>query len=146
MKYILLIVFAFFATPAFAKRGPAPKVPPLEHNGIRFVAPNDDGMVAHLEAWDIQTGTKLWTTSVFRNRFKKGLEPDVQYVFIKKLEVVEDSLVVTDERGRTYLVDLESGRVQSSILRWIIVAAIAVTLLVLLIFVIWRSTSKPGAK
>jgi hypothetical protein len=104
---LLLVIFALSATPCLARRVPAPRVAPVESGGIRYVAPNTNGRVAYVEAWEIRTAKKLWTVTVFRNRVVPRLEEDVQWVFIKKLVVAKGRLVVTDERGRTHFVDLK---------------------------------------
>jgi hypothetical protein len=35
------------------------------YEGIRYVAPNDDGRRAYIEAQEIQTNRKLWDLTVF---------------------------------------------------------------------------------
>jgi hypothetical protein len=92
--------------PCSAKRTNPPKVSPIECAGIRYVAPNTDGRTGFVEAWDIRTGRKLWTATLFKNRINPGLEEDVQWVYIKTMKVTGDKLVATDERGRTHVVDL----------------------------------------
>lgn len=104
--HLLLVILVLVATPCLAKRVPAPKVPPMESGGIRYVAPNTNGRTAYVEAWDIRTGRKLWTAKVFTNRIRPRLERDVQWVYIKKLEIVGQRLIATDERGGTHVVDL----------------------------------------
>ena len=126
MKHIITFILLTLATPAFAKRPPPSDVLPVEHNGIRYVAPNRNGRVAYLEAWDIKTGKQLWETVVFRNIIKPWLEEDVQCVYIKKLEVLQNILIVTDERGRSYSVDLKTGHVQRTINFEILVVAVLV--------------------
>jgi hypothetical protein len=48
-----------------AKRIPPAKVAPVVYEGIRYVAPNDDGRRAYIEAQEIQTNRKLWDLTVF---------------------------------------------------------------------------------
>jgi hypothetical protein len=92
--------------PLAAKRTAPPKVEPVVHDGIRYVAPNDDGRRAYIEAWVIRTNRKLWDLTVFTNLVDSKLEEDVQWVFIKALRVEDGMLLVTSERGRRYQVDL----------------------------------------
>ena len=40
------------------------------------------------------------------------LEEDVQWVFITKLELSGDKLLVTNSKGNQYRVDLETGKVE----------------------------------
>jgi len=70
-----------------AKRAAPVKVEPVIHEGIRYVAPNDDGRRAYVEAWDVETNKKLWELTVFTNRIDPQLEEDVQLIFIKTVSV-----------------------------------------------------------
>jgi hypothetical protein len=105
---------AFLPCLAPAKRVAPPKVEPVIHNGIRYVAPNNDGRRAYIEAWDVQTNRKLWDLTVFTNRIDPKLEEDVQWVFVGKLNVRGDTLFVTPERGNTYQIDLGTKAITQS--------------------------------
>ena len=102
---------------ALSKRSEPAKVDPVIHEGIRYIAPNDDGRRGYIEAWEIQTNKKLWELTVFTNRLDLKLEEDVQWVFIKSLSQQDGMLVVTSERGKTYQVDLKTKAIIQSILR-----------------------------
>ena len=101
-------------TLALAKRAAPAKVEPVIHQGVRYVAPNDDGRRAYVEAWDIRANKKLWDLTVFTNRIDPNLEEDVQHVFIKTLNVRDGTLIVTSERGNTYRIDLKTKAVTQS--------------------------------
>jgi hypothetical protein len=77
---------------ASAKRIAPATVQPVVHQGVRYVAPNDDGRRAYIEAWDVQTNKKLWDLTVFTNRIDPKLEQDIQWVFIKTLSVRDGTL------------------------------------------------------
>jgi hypothetical protein len=108
--FILLMV-TLVPCLAFAKRMAPAKVEPVTHTGIRYVAPNDDGRHAYIEAWDVQTNKKLWDLTVFTNPVDPKVEEDVQWIFIKSLSIEGDRIVVTSERGNTYQIDLSSRAV-----------------------------------
>ena len=97
-----------------AKRAAPAKVEPVIHEGVRYVAPNDDGRRPYIEAWDVRTNKKLWKLTVFTNRIDPTLEEDIQWVFIDKLRVQDSALIVTSERGKTYQIDLTSKAVTQS--------------------------------
>jgi len=103
----VLCVLALLPSLAGAKRAAPPKVEPVIHEGIRYMAPNDDGRHAYVEARDVQTDKKLWDLTIFTNRIDPKLEEDVQWVFIKALGVEDGVLLVTSEHGRRYQVDLK---------------------------------------
>jgi hypothetical protein len=120
MRRFVLILFAIVLLPyaAHAKRTAPAKVDPVIYQGVRYVAPNDDGRRAYIEAWDVATNKTLWELTVFTNHIDPKLEEDVQLVFIKALTVRDGTLMVTSERGTTYRVDLKSKAVAQSDLAW----------------------------
>jgi ketosteroid isomerase-like protein len=117
MSRFVLIFFAvapLLPTLALSKRAAPPKVEPVVYQGVRYVAPNDDGRRAYIEAWDVQSNKKLWDLTIFTNRIDPKLEEDVQHVFIKTLNVPDGTVIVTSERGETYRVDLKTKAVTQS--------------------------------
>ncbi|KAF5407295.1 MAG: hypothetical protein Udaeo2_26120 [Candidatus Udaeobacter sp.] len=105
---LLVCVMAFLPCLAAAKRIPPAKVAPVVYENIRYVAPNDESRRAYIEAWDIQTNSKLWDLTVFTNRIDPKLEEDVQWVFISELSLRDGTFIVKSERGTTYQVDLRT--------------------------------------
>jgi hypothetical protein len=93
---------------------PPAMIEPVIHEGVRYVAPNDDGRRAYIQAWDVKTNKKLWELTVFTNRTDPGLEEDVQWIFINKLIVRDSTLTVISERGRTYRIDLKTKAITQS--------------------------------
>jgi hypothetical protein len=116
MTRVVLILFAVPLLPclASAKRAAPARVEPVINEGVRYVAPNDDGRRAYIEAWDIQTNKKLWDLTIFTNRTDPKLEEDVQWVFISKLSVQDGTLMVASEHGKTYQIDLKTKAVTQS--------------------------------
>ena len=112
-RFIIIFVAAALSLPSLslAKRAAPPKVEPVIDQGVRYIAPNDDGRRAYVEARDIRANKKLWDLTVFANRIDPNLEEDVQHVFIKTLNVRDGTLIVTSERGETYRVDLKTKAV-----------------------------------
>lgn len=99
---------------AFGKRSAPENVQPVIYNGVRYVAPNDDGRRGYIEAREIKTNSKLWDLTVFTNRIDPKLEEDVQWVFVKSLDLRHGKLVVTSERENTYQLDLNTKAVTQS--------------------------------
>jgi hypothetical protein len=109
MRFVaILLAVALIPHLAPAKRIAPAGVEPVVYEGIRYVAPNDDGRRGYIEAWDVKTNKKLWELTVFTNRIDPKLEADVQWVFINKLTVRDEMLMVTSERGAPYQVDLRT--------------------------------------
>jgi hypothetical protein len=97
-----------------AKRSAPLKVEPVLYEEIRYVAPNDDGRRGYIQAWDVTTNKKLWDLTVFTNRIDPTREEDVQWVFIKALNVQHGRLMVTSEHGSTYEIDLKTKAITQS--------------------------------
>ncbi|WP_395750782.1 hypothetical protein [Prosthecobacter sp.] len=115
LLFVLLLLLSLSGlNPAHAKRAQVEKVSPVVHEGVRYTAPNTDGKRGIVEAWDVASGQKLWSVTVFKISIDPLLEQDVQWVFVKELKLVGGKLLVVDENGRKYLVDLKSRMVTKS--------------------------------
>jgi hypothetical protein len=108
----IVFAFMFFAGNLWAKRVRAPIVEPVVYNNIRYVAPNDDGRREYVQAFEVATNHKLWEVTVFRNIISPFMEEDLQWFYIKNLQVENGELIVTDEKGRQFAVDLEKQTVK----------------------------------
>ena len=93
---------------ALSKRTAPATVTPVVHEGVRYVAPNDDGRRGYIEARDAHTNEKIWELTVFANPIDPNLEEDVQWVFIESLSIHDDTLIVASERKNTYGIDLKT--------------------------------------
>jgi hypothetical protein len=120
MPRLALIVLALATTLAaapvlLAKRAAPGEVAPVRHEGIEFRAPlNQMGSV---EAWDLAAGELIWRRQVYVIRWVPSLERDVQDVFIKALEIKSlepkgTALIVRNERGSEYLLNLATLEVK----------------------------------
>jgi hypothetical protein len=111
---VILLLTLLLPQLAPAKRLPPVKVDPVVYEGIRYVAPNNDGRRGCIEAWNVGTNKKLWELTLFTNRIDPNLEEDVQWVFIKALNIQDGRLIVTSERGKTYQVDVNTKAITHS--------------------------------
>ena len=82
-----------------------PKISPLIYKGIKFVVPNTVKEVGYVQAWDVATGQKVWEKKVYRVIIMPFSE-DSQYVFIISLSIEDGKLVVVNENGREYKIDI----------------------------------------
>lgn len=110
--------------PPGASRPPPKQVAqPLTAGGITY---QPDGAVVGEEpnrrkaymvtAKDAVTGEKLWSVTVYEVDLVPGLEPDVQGRLFSSMELLPGGkqLLVVDERGGRFIVDLESREVTRS--------------------------------
>jgi len=109
---ILVLLTVFVPPIAHAKRKAPPKVQPVIYEGVRYVAPNDDGRRAYVQVWDTKTNKMLWEATVFRNVIVPLLEEDVQHVYIKKMNIQDGKLILVAEDDRAYSVDLKTRAVK----------------------------------
>jgi len=57
---------------------------------------------------------KLWELTIFTNPVDPNLEADVQWVFIKALNIRDGRFTVTSERGKNYQVDIDTKAITPS--------------------------------
>ncbi|HEX4044943.1 MAG TPA: hypothetical protein VHZ76_04685 [Gammaproteobacteria bacterium] len=111
--YGLLLIFCILllSSNSFAKRVPPPVVPAITHQGISYSAAYAKGGI--IEAHDIKTKQLLWKAQVYRVQYKPALETDVQDIFITRMTLNKDRLLITDEKNRHYSVNIHTHRVQT---------------------------------
>jgi hypothetical protein len=116
MKRLAVMVLLTLLVPqlASAKRIAPAKVDPVSYEGIRYVAPNDEGRRAYIEEWNVMTNKKQWELTIFTNRIDPNLEEDVQWVFIKALNIQDGRLFITAENGKSYQVDPKTKEIAQS--------------------------------
>lgn len=88
-----------------AKRMPPPEVKPVTHNGIKYTAPS-----RHMGCVQALSGEKdrmCWMRQIYVVKYDLDLERDVQDVFIKDLTHKDGVLVITNERGHVYHLNLD---------------------------------------
>jgi hypothetical protein len=106
---------------AVAKRGAPKDVPAVVSGGIKYIAP--DVMPKYrsiygeskclrsggcVEARDRQTGKLLWQVEVYQTKYDPNLEQDVQVVYINYLKIDRGKLIIKNEQGDRYMVDLKT--------------------------------------
>ena len=73
-----------------------------------------DGRTGYVVATEVATGKELWRVKIFHIHVKPWLEEDVQWVFISDLKLLDNTLLVRDEKSRCYRVDLATTHVHKS--------------------------------
>ena len=99
------------------KRVAPPKVAPVTVDGLRIEAIHwgrsrglgQNG--GYIVAFDPKTGQELWTLKVYDIVYDPKMEEDVQDVFIEKMKAGGGTLLITDEKGRRYRVDVKARSV-----------------------------------
>jgi hypothetical protein len=108
----LAVVILFSNATAYAKREDPKKVEPVTKAGIRYEAPNKPSRVVLVEAWDENSGKKLWERIVYEVKVDPKLEEDVQWDFITRLSFDGDKLLITTESHQQYRLDVKTRKVE----------------------------------
>jgi len=107
---VAVLILALAATALWAMReNPAP-VTPVVHNGVKYTAPMESmGVVV---AFNAASGAKLWEQKIYDVKIDPALEADIQYVYITTLAIQGNDLIVTNEVGARYAMNLSSRAVR----------------------------------
>lgn len=105
--------------PRASRRAPR-RVEPVVHAGVRYeqvigkVLPEQDDSGRWLAAYDVATDKLLWGVKVYDTPQIAELERDVQAVFFAAMQLDDSgrSLVITNERGRRFAIDLATHAVR----------------------------------
>jgi hypothetical protein len=82
--------------------------PPVIKDGIEYSAPSDHmGFV--VAKW-IKTNREIWSKQIYvvKYEYKYGLEEDAQWCFIKSLKLEGNQLIITNEEGSTFSLDIDT--------------------------------------
>lgn len=105
-------------SPVLSVKRPAPKtVVPVVVNNVRYEQVRNakdygfTSVTGFLKATDTESGETLWVKRVYTVTVDDSMERDVQDVFFRSMELSSDSrsLLIENERGKHYSVDLETG-------------------------------------
>jgi hypothetical protein len=104
-----LCIVGFVPGPANAKRSVPRTVEPVTVHGVTYSAPAS--AMGFIVACDALSGRELWRKRIYRVRVNPSLERDVQDVFITSLTLRGGSLVIANEHGGRYALDLSTRKV-----------------------------------
>lgn len=107
---ICIILGVLCAAISLAKRSAPDEVAPIESGNIEYRAPH--GQMGCVEAWDIKRNELIWRRQIHVVKYTVGVERDVQDVFITTIALRDGILVVKNERGSEYELDVESLQVK----------------------------------
>jgi hypothetical protein len=105
---VLLPLF-LMVTPAQAKRAAPKPVPSVVASSVEYSAPREQ--MGFVVATDTVSHKELWRERIYTVRIDPALERDVQEVFITSLVIENGALIITNERGDSYALDLVTRKV-----------------------------------
>jgi hypothetical protein len=109
--HTFVLLFLLAAYPSYAMSSPPPRITPIVDEGVRYVVPNDKGQPAYVEAWDAQSGQKLWTKTIFRHWYVPipfGPNECMSYEYLTSMTLKNSVLILTSARGREYTLDIRT--------------------------------------
>lgn len=108
-----LLIFCFTVSGVCAKRTPPPVVAPITHNGVIYTA-TGDGETAFVVATNEKTGKELWKAQVYHVSIDPTKEADIQTIFISEMLLSGERLLIQDEAGRCYRLELVTHKVRGT--------------------------------
>jgi outer membrane protein assembly factor BamB len=115
----VVIATSFLSPIALAKRGTPKPVNAIVSSRVRYIAPSvmpkyrsiygaPTCEIGCVEARNDRTGKLLWKIEVYQIKSDPQMETDVQDVFISALSIERGKLIVENEAGAKYSVDLKT--------------------------------------
>jgi hypothetical protein len=107
---IILFIFmsTFSVALTHAKRAEPAIVTPITYKNIKISAPNTVEDMGFIEARDIKSEKLLWKKKIYSVWIIPFIETDVQWVFITELKIETDKLIISNEKGHKYSLNLKT--------------------------------------
>jgi hypothetical protein len=96
--------------PTYAKRIEPKPVSPVTVGSITYSAPRH--LMGVVVATDTVTKKEIWRKHIYRIHYTSSLEKDVQDIFISSLVLEDDNLLISNERGECFSLNLKSRKVR----------------------------------
>jgi hypothetical protein len=107
LAFVVSLVIA--PIPATAKRALPKPVPAVVSNSVEYSAPREH--MGFVVATDNRSRKELWRKRIYSVRTDHTLERDVQDIFITSLAIERRTLIITNERGDSYTLELATQTV-----------------------------------
>jgi len=114
---VVLVFSLLFCNVSQAKREPPKEVEPVTYKGVKYVVPHwgwkrgrmQNG--GYIEAWHIKKDKLLWELQVYVVEYNPDIESDVQDIFITSLKIEDGKLIIENEAGDRFEIDLDTREV-----------------------------------
>ena len=106
LNTLLLLGAMVLPAAVLAKRVAPRTVATVLHDGVEYSAPTTQ--MGTVVATDTASGKVLWSRQIYVVWFEPELEKDMQDCFVTSLSIDGKALMVTNEAGRQYRLDLET--------------------------------------
>ena len=110
--FLVILCVALLPLDVWAKRAAPQPVKPLLWS-VYKIQPSGDGSSAKITVSKIcKCYFKPKTITIYEINYQKSLERDVQRLYITKLEIHKDLLIVKTEKGGIFSCDITTGKVK----------------------------------
>ena len=116
---ILLFICFLMGKGSVVEARPSPlEVEPAVYDNVKYTAPhflessNHKQLSGYIEAWDTRTNKKFWELKVYDIKYDPGLEKEAQEIYITSLRIEMGKLLVVNEAGDRYEVELGTKKVK----------------------------------
>ena len=112
--FLFCLSSASWAHPGYAKRPEPEPVEPVVFEGVEYSAVLTEEKHGFVQARSVETKAVLWEKEIFFTRvfWVFGAEaPQVKAIYISHLNIESGMLIVTNEDGRRYALDLHTKEV-----------------------------------
>jgi hypothetical protein len=107
-----LLIALFSIACLFGKRGPGPEVAPVHFEGTVYTVAAEPDKMGVVEAFDEASKKKLWEKQIYSVSISPGMEADTQWVFINSMRLKGNTLLISNERGERFVLDLATRAVK----------------------------------
>lgn len=115
-KILILSLLLFSLSIVYASRTPPPEVPPIILNDYEYIANYSNGFYKGTGQIIIKsiTDSKIKKIiSIYSVRYKPFLEKDIQWVFIKKTELIDnDTIRIYNEKNEIFELNVHNYKVR----------------------------------
>ena len=114
-KFSLISSLLLATLLAEAKRGAPAEVLPVTVGNIEYSAPHRNGthkQMGFIEARDLKSGKMIWSRQIYTVKYDPDLVGDLQEIFIKRITVERNNLIIINERNSKYQLNLNSLEVK----------------------------------
>ena len=108
---VMSVIMGFMTQDAWAKRSAPSEVKPVVYQGVEYQAPTT--RMGCVVALDVASGKELWSKQIYTVIKDPDLEGDVQDIFITSLTRDGETLLITNESGAQYSLDLQTQEVKT---------------------------------
>ncbi len=115
--YVLTIILTL-APSLFAKRSAPGEITPLVYKGIKYIVHHWGASIkkkqngGFIEAFDLKERRRLWLLRVYEIEYNTNVEKDLQDIFITKIEIRNNRLIIHNEKKDKFVVDLKTKSVK----------------------------------